>query len=60
MVPHFQDRVIKDCDSHLGCFLTLGKASCHVMSNPMGGREASVQHLEVAWKGMCQPQSVLK
>lgn len=35
MARHFQDGVIKDCDSHLGCFLALGKASYHVMSNPM-------------------------
>lgn len=64
MVRHFQDQVVKDCGSHLGCFLALGKASCHVMSTPVerptGRKGASGQHLEVAWKGLCQPQSVLK
>lgn len=35
MAHHFQDQVMKDCGSHLGCFLPLGKASWHVMSIPM-------------------------
>lgn len=62
----FQYQVIKVCDSpHHSCFLrslALGKARCHVMSNPVErsmGEEGKPQSTtwKLAWKGILHPHS---